>query len=154
MADVFSKDKRSKIMSLIKGKETQPEILVRRYLFSRGFRFRKNDTQLPGKPDIVLPKYGKVIFVHGCFWHGHSCSKGSKLPKTRMEFWKDKINSNINRDRITNEKLEAAGWKVIVLWDCEIKSKIKRDERLKLLVNQIISNNVSSYPGSCHSSSL
>lgn len=140
MTDVFSKDKRSKIMSMIKGKETQPEILVRKYLFSRGFRFRKNDPRFPGKPDIVLPKYKKIIFVHGCFWHGHSCSKGSTLPKTREEFWKDKIISNITHDKIIKEKLEAAGWGVIVLWDCEIKSKIKREMRLKLLINQITSD--------------
>ena len=137
MTDVFGKDKRSQIMSSIKGKETQPEILVRRYLFSQGFRYKKNDPSLPGKPDIVLPKYKKIIFIHGCFWHGHSCARGSKLPETRSEFWKNKINSNIHRDKINIYKLEASGWKVIVLWDCEIRNKIKREKRLELLVNQI-----------------
>lgn len=137
MTDIFSKDKRSRIMSAIKGKETQPEILVRRYLFSKGFRYRKNDPRLPGKPDIVLPKYKKIIFIHGCFWHGHSCAKGSKLPQTRKEFWKNKIASNMDHDKIVMDNLESEGWKVIVLWDCEIKSKVKRDKRLELLVSQI-----------------
>ena len=86
MSDIYSKSKRSDIMSRISGKETKPEILVRKYLFSKGFRFRKNVKELPGKPDIVLPKYKTVIFIHGCFWHGHTCKRG-KLPQTNYQFW-------------------------------------------------------------------
>jgi DNA mismatch endonuclease, patch repair protein len=144
MTDVFNKEKRSKIMSGIKAKETQPEILVRKYLFSKGFRYRKNDPRFPGKPDIVLPKYKKIIFIHGCFWHGHSCMRGAKLPETRTDFWRNKIISNKNRDYINKNKLEAAGWRVIVLWDCEIRSKVQREKRLELLVNQIIHDSIDS----------
>lgn len=113
-------------MSNISGKETKPEIMVRRYLFSKGFRFRKNDKRYYGKPDIVLPKYKTVIFIHGCFWHGHNCKKG-KLPKTRKEFWKDKISGNIERDKRNKEELEKAGWKVIVVWQCELSLSTKND---------------------------
>lgn len=98
MTDIYSKNKRSKIMSKISGKETKYEILVRKFLFEKGFRYRKNDKRLPGRPDIVLPKYKTIIFVHGCFWHGHYC-KAAKLPETNKEFWENKINSNIERDK-------------------------------------------------------
>ena len=98
MSDIFSKQKRSEIMSKISGKETKPEILVRKFLFANGYRFRKNDKRYLGKPDIVLPKYKTIIFIHGCFWHGHNCLAG-KLPETRKEFWKEKINGNIERDK-------------------------------------------------------
>lgn len=97
--DIWGKDKRSYIMSSVKQKDTKQEILVRKYLFSNGFRFRKNDKRLPGSPDIVLPKYKVVIFIHGCFWHGHICRAGH-LPSTNIEFWKSKINRNKERDRI------------------------------------------------------
>jgi DNA mismatch endonuclease (patch repair protein) len=96
MADQYSKSKRSKIMSAISGKETKPEIIVRKYLFSKGFRYRKNDKRLLGKPDIVLPKYKTVIFVNGCFWHGHRCPAG-KLPDTNKEFWSEKIDFNVKK---------------------------------------------------------
>ena len=125
-ADIYSKSKRSEIMSNISGKETKPEILVRKYLFSKGFRFRKNVNELPGKPDIVLPKFGVVILVHGCFWHGHSCKKG-KLPSSNVQFWKNKISQNINRDVIVIKRLNDLGWRVFVLWQCEIRNKLDRE---------------------------
>ena len=123
MADVHDKATRSYNMSRIKSKNTKPEILVRKFLFANGFRYRLNDKKLPGKPDIVLPKYKTVIFVNGCFWHGHENCKYFKLPKTRTEWWKEKIDGNINNDLKKHTLLEEAGYKVVVIWECEIKSK-------------------------------
>lgn len=139
MPDIYSKQKRSEIMSRISGKETKPEIIVRRYLFSKGFRYRKNDKRYPGKPDIVLPKYKTVIFVNGCFWHGHDCLAG-KLPVTRRDFWKSKINRNIERDKDNLIKLEKLGWKVITIWQCELKNKVIRGKTLPELVKRIKSD--------------
>ena len=139
MADIFSKQKRSEIMSKVRSKNTKPEETVRKYLFSKGFRYRKNVKTLPGSPDIVLPKYKTVIFVNGCFWHGHNCSKG-KLPETRKEFWEYKINANIQRDKKNYELLKKQGWKVIVVWECELKSKKIREKTLKNLENKLKSS--------------
>jgi len=122
MADIFSKRKRSKIMASISGKETKPEIFVRKYLFKNGFRFHKNVKTLPGKPDITLPKYRVVILIHGCFWHGHKCKKGS-LPKSNIKFWTRKIQNNIDRDRRVKIELKKLGWKVITIWNCKLKNK-------------------------------
>ncbi|PJJ67319.1 T/G mismatch-specific endonuclease [Chryseobacterium geocarposphaerae] len=124
MADIYSSKKRSDIMSRISGKDTRPEVLVRKYLFSKGYRFRKNDKRFPGRPDIVLPKYKTIIFINGCFWHGHKDCKKSKLPETRKEFWENKINKNIQRDKSNIEELENQGWNVIVIWECKLKSKV------------------------------
>lgn len=110
-------------MAKIRGDETQPEIVVRKFLFSKGFRFRKNVKTLPGKPDIVLPKYKAVIFIHGCFWHGHKNCKKAQLPETRKDFWEGKINENVERDKKQVRKLKEAGWKVIVLWQCRLGTK-------------------------------
>ena len=129
MSDIFSFQKRSDIMSKIGGKNTKPEILVRKFLFSKGFRYRINVKTLPGKPDIVLPKYKTVIFVNGCFWHGHNCKKG-KLPSSNIDFWKEKISNNKSRDDKNADLLIKLGWKVIIIWQCEI-SKI--DDRIKIL---------------------
>lgn len=137
IADIYSKEKRSKIMSKIRGKETKPEIIVRKFLFSEGFRYRINDERYHGKPDLVLPKYKTVIFIHGCFWHCHEDCKASKLPKTNAAFWEKKIYDNVARDRKNIEKLKDEGWNVIVVWQCEINNKAKRNERLKLLAEQI-----------------
>ncbi len=126
-------------MSKISGKETKPEIIVRKFLFSKGFRYRKNISNLPGKPDIVLPKYKSIVFVHGCFWHNHNC-KAAKLPETRKEFWTKKISDNKIRDGKNREVLEKMGWKVFIVWECEIKSKKSRTNRLELLINQIKAN--------------
>lgn len=134
MSDIFSKSKRSYIMSKISGKETKPEILVRKYLFAHGFRYRKNAKDLPGKPDIVLPKYKTVIFVNGCFWHGHRNCKKAALPVTNTEFWSKKISSNIIRDEKTYVELSGIGYKVLIIWQCELsikKRKIILDELAK-----------------------
>ena len=123
MADIFSKEKRSQIMSKISGKETKPEILVRKFLFAHGFRYRKNDKRLPGKPDIVLPKYKTLIFVHGCFWHHHKNCRKSALPQTNCEFWNNKIQGNVRRDKLNQKKLRKADWKIIIIWQCQIKNR-------------------------------
>lgn len=125
-------------MSIISGKETKPEIFVRKHLFSKGFRFRKNDKRFPGKPDVVLPKYKTVIFVNGCFWHGHKGCKSSKLPETNLEFWEKKISDNVLRDQRNTEKLKEDGWKVIIIWQCELKNITNRSKRLELLVEEIM----------------
>lgn len=108
-------------MSRIKGKDTKIEVEVRSWLFSRGFRFRKNDKRYPGKPDIVLPKYKTVIFINGCFWHRHAGCKYATTPKTRTEFWLEKFERNIRNDEIHRQQLEDMGWKVITIWECQLK---------------------------------
>lgn len=110
-------------MAKIRGDETQPEIVVRKFLFSKGFRFRKNVKTLQGKPDIVLPKYKAVIFIHGCFWHKHKNCKKAQLPETRKEFWEKKISRNVERDKKNIRQLKKAGWQVIVLWQCQLGKK-------------------------------
>jgi len=116
-------EQRSRNMSAIKSKNTKPEIKVRKVLHSMGYRFRLHRKDLPGSPDIVLPKYKTVIFVHGCFWHRHQNCKYASTPKTRQEFWNKKFNENINRDKINQEFLSSKGWKIIIVWECEIKDK-------------------------------
>jgi len=122
MADVHDTKTRSYNMSQIKGKNTKPEILVRKFLFGNGFRYRIHEKKLPGKPDIVLPKFKTVIFINGCFWHGHISCKDFILPKTRREWWTNKINININNDVKNVLTLEQNGWNVITIWGCEIKA--------------------------------
>ncbi len=126
-------------MSNISGKETKPEVLVRKYLFSKGFRFRKNDKRYPGKPDIISPKYKTAVFVHGCFWHGHNCRKAD-LPSTNRKFWDKKITATMVRNEITQKHLMYKGWQVIIIWQCEINNKSKRDIRLSLLEKGITAN--------------
>ena len=123
MADVHDKATRSYNMSRIKNKNTKPEILVRKFLFANGFRYRINDKKLPGKPDIVLPKYKTVIFVNGCFWHGHENCKYFKLPGTRSEWWKEKIERNIENDLKKHSQLIDLGYNVLIVWECKIKNK-------------------------------
>ena len=139
--DVHDKETRSYNMSCIKGKGTKPEEIVRKYLFSQGFRYRKNDKRLPGTPDIVLPKYRTVIFVNGCFWHGHEGCKYFVWPKNNEDFWKKKIEDNISRDQKSIELLEAQGWNVIIVWECELK-KVSIDETLKKLKENLSGNKV------------
>ena len=134
--DVHDKKTRSYNMSCIKGKNTKPEEIVRKALFANGFRYRKNDRRLPGTPDIVLPKYRTVIFVNGCFWHGHSGCKYYVIPKSNTEFWLNKINSNIDRDAIKATQLKELGWRVITVWECELK-KDKREQTLENIINTI-----------------
>lgn len=140
MADVHSPETRSYNMSRIRGKDTKPEELVRKHLFSKGFRYRKNVTSLPGKPDIVLPKYKTCIFVNGCFWHGHKGCKYFVWPKSNEAFWKNKIHQNIERDIRNNERLYALGWNVITIWECELKRK-SIDKTLESLVITITTHN-------------
>jgi len=125
MADVHDKATRSYNMSRIKGKDTKPEMLVRKFLFAQGFRYRLHDKKLPGKPDIVLPRYKTVIFIHGCFWHGHEGCKYYSIPKTRSEWWKEKINRNVTNDKKAVELLREIGWKILVIWGCELKPSKK-----------------------------
>lgn len=124
-------------MSHIRGKDTSIEVKVRKYLFSKGFRFRKNDKRLPGKPDVVLPKYHTVIFVHGCFWHRHPGCKDTTTPKSRTEYWIDKFERNVANDRVHYEALVAAGWKVITLWECDINKRF--DETMDQVVQELTS---------------
>ena len=123
-------------MQNIRSWDTKPEFLVRKFLFSKGFRYRKHDKRYPGTPDVVLPKYKTVIFVHGCFWHmheGHSCFV---MPKSNLCYWKPKLERNRKRDTVNIHKLEAMGWNVIVIWECELK-KEKRDITLNSLISHI-----------------
>jgi len=121
MADVHSKEIRSYNMSQIKGRNTKPEMLVRKFLHAQGFRYKLHDKTLPGKPDIVLPKYKTVIFIHGCFWHGHKDCKYYIVPKTRTEWWLQKINGNIANDEKAVKALKKDGWKIITIWECDLK---------------------------------
>ena len=129
MPDVFTKQKRSEIMSKIGAKNTKPEMLVRQFLFSQGFRYRLHQKNLPGTPDIVLKKYNTVIIVNGCFWHGHRCPRGS-LPSSNRDFWQQKIAKNRERDCRTKRALQRDGWKVLTVWQCETKDKSKLTKRL------------------------
>ena len=117
----LDKNKRSQLMAKVKHKNTEPEIMVRHFLFSKGFRYRINVKTLPGTPDIVLPKYRVVIFVHGCFWHGHENCKYYRIPKSNIEFWQSKIEKNRERDKKIIECLENEGWQVFVIWGCMLK---------------------------------
>ncbi len=137
--DIYSKSKRYDIMTKIHAKENKYEILVRKYLFNKGFRFRKNVQTLPGKPDIVLPRYKVVIFINGCFWHGHTCKLG-KRPQKNQFFWNNKIDANIIRDKKQALELHSKGWKVILIWQCEIKNKTLCERRLLLLESEIKCN--------------
>ena len=134
--DIWSKEKRSAVMAKIRGKDTKPELIVRRYLYHRGYRYRKNFRGLPGTPDVVLRKYRVVIFVHGCFWHGHEGCKYFVWPKSNADFWKEKISGNIRRDKDNIRKLSQLGWNIITVWECELKTD-KREETLSKLVHQI-----------------
>lgn len=137
MADIKSTEQRSINMSHIPSQNTKLEEIVRKYLFSKGFRYRKNDKRYPGKPDIVLPKYRTVVFVNGCFWHQHPGCKAARIPKSNIEFWKTKLLRNAERDKAERQQLEEMGWRVIVVWECEISNKKKREERLAALAEEI-----------------
>ena len=130
--DIWDKDKRAKEMANIKSKDTKPELIVRRYLHSHGYRYRKNVKGLPGTPDIVMRKYKIIIFIHGCFWHGHEHCKYFVMPKTRTNWWKSKIESNRQRDIKVRLRLKQMGWKTIVVWECQLKRAV-RDNTLNEL---------------------
>jgi DNA mismatch endonuclease (patch repair protein) len=131
--DVFSPEKRSAVMRAVKSKNTKPEIKLRKALFALGYRYRLNVKGLPGKPDLVFPKYKTVVFMHGCFWHGHDCKRGSRKPKSNAAYWREKIERNRARDQKNRVALEALGWRVITVWECELPAldpaalPIKRD---------------------------
>ena len=139
MTDIVSSEKRSQMMSGIRGKDTKPELRVRHYLHAQGFRFRLHDRRLPGKPDLVLPKWNAAVFVHGCFWHWHDC-RYFKLPKTRPEFWSEKLAGNRARDEINRRRLETLGWRVLVIYECELRDA--PDEALARLAVSIRSGTV------------
>ena len=136
MSDRHTHEQRRYNMQQIKGKNTKPEISLRKLLFAEGFRYRINDRKLPGKPDIVLKKYNTVIFVNGCFWHGHQNCRYFVVPKTRTEFWTDKIKGNKERDHRNISLLKEAGWNVITVWECELK-KIMIDDTLNKVKEKI-----------------
>lgn len=121
MGDVHTPEIRSYNMSRIRGKDTKPEMLVRKFLFRKGLRYKLHDKFLPGKPDLVFPKYKTIVFVHGCFWHGHTDCRYFVIPKTRTEWWIEKIRKNQNKDTENSDNLIKTGWKIIVIWECELK---------------------------------
>ena len=137
MTDVFSNEKRSWIMRRVKRRDTKPEILVRSLIFHMGFRFRLHRRDLPGTPDIVLPRHRKVIFVHGCFWHGHKSCPRSKRPTTNESFWNNKLDGNIKRDKRYCIELRQMGWKVLIVWECETKSAEKLLPKLEGFLHDV-----------------
>lgn len=139
MADVLTKQQRSYNMSQIKNKDTKPEGLVKKFLFSKGLRYRKNDKRYPGHPDLVFPKYNTMVFIHGCFWHLHKNCKYAKLPASNTDFWKEKLTRNKLRDKEEFQNLTQMGWRVIVVWECELKPKV-RDATLNNLYQKITSS--------------
>lgn len=132
MADTYSSETRSYVMSRIRKKNTKPEIFVRSFLFRKGFRFRIHVKNLPGNPDIVLPKYNTVILINGCFWHAHRNCKLNRMPKTRQDYWIPKITKNVERDKSNNILLSELGWRVLTIWECDL-TKAKRDDTLNML---------------------
>ena len=137
--DILTREKRSWNMSRTKGKDTKPEKIVRSALHKEGFRFRLNRKDLPGKPDIVLPKYKSVILVHGCFWHRHPRCKFAYNPKSREKFWQKKFSDNVERDKAVKKELRKIGWKVIVVWECELKN-IKKDKTINRILKALCQN--------------
>lgn len=139
MADNHSKEVRRMNMSHIRSTNTKPEEIVRKYLFSKGLRYRKNVRSLPGKPDIVLRKYKTVIFVNGCFWHKHDCGR-FVMPSSNIEYWSKKINGNVERDKANIQLLEEQGWKVLVIWECQLKKTVL-ENNLNILYLKIMGGN-------------
>ena len=139
MADNVSKERRSEIMSNVKSSDTKPELIVRKFLFANGFRFRLHDKNLPGKPDIKLTKYKTLVFIHGCFWHGHENCSIYVMPKTNKKFWYEKIDKNISRDKKRVVKLRKMGWHVYTIWECDLKPK-RQIKTLESLKNRILKN--------------
>lgn len=139
MADKLTKEQRHRCMAAIRGRDTKPELLVRHYLFAHGFRYRLNHPRLPGHPDIVLRKYRTVVFVNGCFWHGHEGCRYYRLPKTNADFWKKKIERNRERDMEEQRQLAAMGWHSITVWECQLKPAVRQQtlESLAYTLNRI-----------------
>lgn len=139
MADVHNKEIRSYNMSQIRSKNTKPELIVRKFLFSNGFRYRLNVKNLPGKPDLFLPKYKTVVFINGCFWHGHEDCRYFVLPKTRKDWWLEKITGTKLRDQANTLHLKTSGWNVITIWECQLKGEVKQTTLNNLKI-EIIQN--------------
>jgi DNA mismatch endonuclease (patch repair protein) len=131
MADKLSIQQRSWNMSRIRSADTKPEIIVRQAVHAMGYRFRLHRRDLPGRPDIVLPRHSKVVFVHGCFWHRHSCREGRRRPKSRLDYWIPKIEGNVTRDRRARRALRRLGWDVLVVWECQTKDQDLLESRLQ-----------------------
>lgn len=138
LADNHTKEVRSRNMSHIRSTNSKPEEIVRKFLFSKGLRYRKNVSSLPGKPDIVLRKYNSIVLVNGCFWHKHDCGR-FVMPTSNTEYWSKKINGNVERDKISIAKLESIGWKVYIIWECQLRKQV-REENLSNLYQSIIEN--------------
>jgi len=139
--DIWSKEKRSAVMSKIRSKNTKPEILLRKALFSKGIRYRIHSKELPGNPDLVFKKYKTAIFVHGCFWHYHKDCREGRIPSSNSKFWEEKLLKNINRDELRQSELRELGWKVIVVWECEIEKKLTSEtleNLIRLIKNEVI----------------
>lgn len=124
-------EQRSKLMSRVRDKDTQPEIAVRRLIYGLGYRYRLHRRDLPGKPDLVFPGRKKVIFIHGCYWHRHACHRGQSMPSTNVGFWQAKFERTIRRDRVTKDKLRRQGWKCLVVWECQVKKQDRLKRRIK-----------------------
>ena len=133
MADVHNKKTRSYNMSMIRNKDTKPEIIVRKFLFGNGFRYKLHDKMLPGKPDLVFPKHKTIIFIHGCFWHGHTNCKYFVVPKTRTEWWLNKIKTNKKNDKKSCRAITQKGWSVITIWECQLRKHNLENTLLKLI---------------------
>jgi DNA mismatch endonuclease (patch repair protein) len=131
MTDVFTREKRSQVMARVKGRDTTPELAVRRLLTKLGLRYRLHRKDLPGKPDVVMAGRKTVVCVHGCFWHGHDCARGARMPKANNAYWTAKIGRNRERDERARTALAAGGWKTITVWECELKDEAKLVRRLK-----------------------
>ena len=143
--DKMSEEQRHRCMASIRGRDTKPELIVRRYLFGRGFRYRLNHPRLPGHPDIVLHKYRTVIFVNGCFWHGHKGCRYFTVPKSNTDFWSAKISRNAERDRSVQQQLAAMGWHCVTVWECQLMPKLRNDtlRALEYTISHIFINDVS-----------
>jgi DNA mismatch endonuclease (patch repair protein) len=131
MTDVFTPAERSRVMARVKGKDTSPELKVRKLLTRLGLRYRLHRADLPGKPDVVLPGRKTVVCVHGCFWHGHDCARGARMPKANADYWQSKIARNRTRDVAAREALAADGWRTVVVWECELKDEAALEKRLR-----------------------
>lgn len=137
MTDIMTPEQRHKCMAAIKGKDTKPEMLVRRYLHACGFRYSLHCKKLPGSPDLVFRSLRTVIFIHGCFWHGHEKCKYYRLPKSNTEFWRDKVEQNRQRDSAVIQELESKGWRVFIIWECELKNKSTREATLRRMSREL-----------------
>lgn len=131
MTDILSPERRSRLMGRIRGKNTLPEMIVRRLAYKLGYRYRLHSSKLPGKPDLVFAGRRKVIFVHGCFWHRHENCKKAGMPKSREEFWKEKFDRNVERDERVRHELEEGGWQVLTIWQCELKNALELENKLR-----------------------